>query len=36
MDAIDRAYLHAGGVLYADAGFGDDIGHVSSSLCKGT
>src|SRR5256885_14399338 len=32
VDAIHRAHIHAGGVLGADARFGDDVSHANSPL----
>src|SRR5437879_2360749 len=34
MDAVDRADLHTGVVLRADAGLCDDVGHVAANLAN--
>ena len=33
---VDRAHVHAIGVLAADAGFGDDVGHPVTRMDSGT
>src|SRR5690606_25904775 len=36
VDAVDRADIHAGGVLGADAGLGDDVRHRSTRFSGGS
>jgi hypothetical protein len=33
VDAVDRAHVHARGVLRADAGFTDDVCHFDVEYC---
>ena len=33
-EAINRAYIHAVGIAAANAGFGHNVGHNNSPICK--